>query len=255
MLRWLLVLRALGARLSARRTLAILYVGYFFNQAMPSAIGGDVARVWYVYRSGVLGHAALSSVLIDRLAAIFGILVLGMVLGPYYAEAFGARVGYGIGGISLAMFLGGFAGLFLGERVARLVRLRFFATLASALQRAAVLLTRPRLAAATIAISTMIHLLFGVIFYLLCRAIDVEVALRDSVLLFPLVTLIAVLPISVAGWGVREGAVVFVFSFVGVPAADALLASVLFGVATMLVALPGGIVWIVGRDTLAKRGA
>jgi uncharacterized membrane protein YbhN (UPF0104 family) len=52
------------------------------------------------------------------------------------------------------------------------------------------------------------------------------------------------LPISIAGWGVRETAMVSAFSFVGIPDASTLVLSILFGIVTMLTALPGGLVFL-----------
>jgi len=59
--------------------------------------------------------------------------------------------------------------------------------------------------------------------------------------------LISALPLSIAGWGLREAAVVALFAAVGVAADTALPISVLFGVAMILVALPGGALWLAGR--------
>jgi hypothetical protein len=55
--------------------------------------------------------------------------------------------------------------------------------------------------------------------------------------------LISLLPFSVAGWGLRESAMATGFSLVHAPAAAALAASVMFGVLTLLLALPGGVLW------------
>jgi hypothetical protein len=51
-------------------------------------------------------------------------------------------------------------------------------------------------------------------------------------------------PISVAGWGIREGAMIVAFGFVGVPEADALVVSILFGLTLIAAGAPGGVLWL-----------
>src|SRR6516164_1070584 len=69
--RWWVIMRHqhLGMRLLA--TVRISFVGAFFNQLLPSSIGGDVARAWYVYRNGYSKGLSVIAVLSDR---IYGML-------------------------------------------------------------------------------------------------------------------------------------------------------------------------------------
>ena len=79
---------------------------------------------------------------------------------------------------------------------------------------------------------------------------DVPAALRGTPVLvasnhignFDPVVLVAGMPLSIAGWGLREGAMVAVFALVGVPMDGALLMSVLLGLLLLLISLPGGLV-------------
>jgi hypothetical protein len=64
----------------------------------------------------------------------------------------------------------------------------------------------------------------------------------------PSVLLLATVPVSVAGWGVREGAMVATFGLLGVPAGGAAAASVLFGMGMVITALPGGLFWFLNPD-------
>jgi hypothetical protein len=52
------------------------------------------------------------------------------------------------------------------------------------------------------------------------------------------------LPISFAGWGLREGAMVVAFRLAGVPAEAALGASILFGLCLLASSLPGAVIWL-----------
>ena len=66
----------------------------------------------------------------------------------------------------------------------------------------------------------------------------------------PLVLLISTIPVSIAGWGVREAAMVTAFSTVGIEATDSLLVSIAFGLSLTVMSLPGGVVWLASRRPL-----
>src|SRR3954465_296445 len=71
-------------------------------------------------------------------------------------------------------------------------------------------------------------------------------------LLVPAIMEIAMLPISLAGWGVREGAAVVAFGALGLPADYALGASVAFGLTVAAVSMLGGILWLVDRRQMTQ---
>jgi uncharacterized membrane protein YbhN (UPF0104 family) len=62
-------------------------------------------------------------------------------------------------------------------------------------------------------------------------------------LIIPIVILFSLIPISIAGWGVRESIMVVGFGYLSVPAEQALALSILYGFLMIIVALPGGFFW------------
>src|SRR3989344_985122 len=74
--RWLVVIHTIHGPIQFGTVLQLMFVGGFFNQTLPSAIGGDVLRVWYIYRHGLPLRAAFNSVLLDRIIAMAALLVL-----------------------------------------------------------------------------------------------------------------------------------------------------------------------------------
>ena len=58
------------------------------------------------------------------------------------------------------------------------------------------------------------------------------------------VVLISIVPISIAGWGVREGAMVAAFGYAGLPQSDGLIISLLFGAIYLVLGAIGGLVWV-----------
>ena len=80
--RWWVILRHhnLGIRLLV--ALRICLIGSFFNQLLPSSIGGDVARAWYVYKGGSSKKLSLITVLSDRMYGMLALVCLAIVLFP-----------------------------------------------------------------------------------------------------------------------------------------------------------------------------
>jgi hypothetical protein len=70
--------------------------------------------------------------------------------------------------------------------------------------------------------------------------------------LIPPIVLITMLPISIAGWGVREATMIVAFGYTGLTQADGLMVSILFGASYFMVGAIGGLVWILGTERLAR---
>ena len=83
-----------------------------------------------------------------------------------------------------------------------------------------------------------------VVAWFCARAIGSNLDFLHAVLLIPPVILVAAIPVSIAGWGVREGAMVAAFTFAGLPKDDALTISVLYGASLFVFGAVGGVLWI-----------
>jgi hypothetical protein len=55
------------------------------------------------------------------------------------------------------------------------------------------------------------------------------------------------IPISAGGWGLREGVLIFALGELGIPAEEAIVPSLIFGLGILLVTLPGALVWLANR--------
>jgi glycosyltransferase 2 family protein len=87
--------------------------------------------------------------------------------------------------------------------------------------------------------------LFGlVLIWLILRDLGANVSFVDVVVVAPVVLILLVLPISVAGWGLREGLFVLGFGLLNVPEDVALAASIVYGLINLVASLIGGVFWI-----------
>src|SRR5450759_2959947 len=97
----------------------------------------------------------------------------------------------------------------------------------------------PRFALITVlAVST--NVIASMAGYFLAVSLGVELNVWDSVALVPVALFAMMIPISIAGWGVREGVLVFLLGSIGIPAEHGFLFSIAYGIAMVVTALRGG---------------
>ncbi len=101
-------------------------------------------------------------------------------------------------------------------------------------------------------LSIAIHFLTIVTAWCAVRAISAPASFEQTLVLIPPIVLITMLPISIAGWGVREATMVVAFGYAGLTQTDAATVSILFGASFFIVGAIGGVVWILGTERLAR---
>lgn len=246
--RWGFVLRALDAQRPWLARAANCFIGQFFNQTLPSTIGGDAIRIWLLNRTGLPLRPAANSVLIDRLGALFALLLLSLLGLPWLADidANGAAVVSVAGAASIGICA--MATLLLLDWLPTFVsRTRIVASIATLSKDGRRVVFRTRAGVIVVALSVVVHLCVAAAAWLIARSVQIEVTLGQCFLLIPLVMVASAIPISVAGWGVREGAMVAALGLVGVPEAGAFAVSLLLGLILIVAGLPGGLLWLRSR--------
>jgi len=252
--RWHAILVAMGARIRYRAAWTMVLLGFFFSQLLPTSIGGDVARVWKLRQAGVPLARALNSVLIDRVTALIAAVIITLAGASLLFSLFpGVAVRYLVFG-AIAAIAAALLALLLAARVAAVRQLldrvpiaRLTAVLKDVVDDAAAVLLDPRTLSVTLALSLFIHVAVSGTVWLIATDIGARVDFLDCVVLVPLVILVSMLPVSIAGWGMREGAMVVALGSVGVDRATALTTSVAFGIALAASGIPGGLMWLYGR--------
>ena len=244
-IRWYYVCRILDMPLSRIEAVKLMMIGHFFSQTLPSSVGGDAVRIWLVSRSGTAVGKAISSVFCDRILGLALLLTLIACTIPFYpARATSPELG-----TSLPLILGFLmGGLLLGIMFGPAVLWPFKVFRAGKVgHQLAVDLRRiffgSRTSAGLAALGITVHIGVVVTAFALARALGVSIGFLECMAVIPPVMLAAVLPISIAGWGVREGAMVVSLGWLDVPTDAALAVSVSFGLLQLLLAVPGGAIW------------
>lgn len=235
-LRWRMLMVNLRFGMGTWFYLRSYFKGMFFNQGLPTSIGGDAIRVLDVAARGFRKRDALYAVTLDRVVGLFFLLVVPILGGVLYA----VPLPPGLFVVTLMLGVGSFLGLVCALQLRRWSwlwrqpRLRVVAVLS---ERLHIAFRKRKLK--IVCASVLVHLLAAVCFFSTGRALGIELGLAPYLVLVPLALLFSVLPISVAGWGLREGAVLALFSAVGTDKAAAVAMSLLYGLILVLVSLPG----------------
>jgi uncharacterized membrane protein YbhN (UPF0104 family) len=243
--RWSIIMAGLNAAIGTALALRINLASFFLGQALPVSVAGDVWRVWRIREMGHALGVGVRGVLMDRVTAMIGLVLVVMASGP----ALLARMPDPTMRWTVAMGLGIGLAVLAAVLATGRVPSRFtsrFKGVAEFGRAARGLLAHPLTAVPIIGVSAGVHLLAGLTLWLIAAGLNIPVGLVDCLVLTPPIVLVAGMPLSIAGWGLREGAMVAVFGLVGVPVDGALLMSVLFGLLLLLVSLPGGLFLALG---------
>jgi glycosyltransferase 2 family protein len=246
-LRWRNVLNELAAcdaRMTRTVMIAITAISVFFAQVLPS-VAGEGVRAWMLARISRDWRNAVMSVVIDRGIGVGVLVALGFafLLLPSGLTALGGYRGVVLvsyGGLLLA----GAFGLLLAPRIAPLLaRWRYSRWLAALAVDTRDVLVGPK-GPMILGIGCLIHALTIAVIWSIGRAQGLVLPVTDAAVLFTVMVGVALVPISIGGWGLRELAVISLLGNYGIAPGRALLFSVCFGVVLAIGSLPGALAWL-----------
>ncbi len=252
--RWGLLLRAQHISLPFRRLTSSFLVATFFNNFLPSNIGGDVIRIADTAPAAGSKTLATTVVLIDR-----GLGLLGLVLMAAIGASAGRRVRAATGGVGPEMLWAGFGlsaivatpALLMPEWLVRLlqpIRVVHPEWVDERLDRLMTALSRFRESPSAIAgcfggalfVQTTL-----VAFYLaISRSLGIPIGFAELAVIVPISFIVQMLPVSMNGFGVREATFGFYFSRLGLPLESGVLVSLMGAALTMLFSLSGAVVYV-----------
>ena len=251
-LRFLFISRALGCPVTFRQSLGVHFIGLWFNQVLPTSLGGDVVKIALLRQLMNLSLAFRVTIL-DRAAGFIFLLVSIVLLLPFYSSVLPSAASVWGLGTSAAGALAVIAALSaMGRHLIRMTARIPLLTPVMAVFADMWRFRRGRPLLEQAWTSAIVHVNGIVSFALIGQALHVDAALFDYFLIVPLVFLIALLPISFAGWGIREIGAVWLFGLINIDAEHAASMSVLYGLMLVVAGTPGlAVLWsgsLVGAD-------
>jgi len=206
-LRWRLLL---PEGLGLRKLFSLYMIGSFFNIFLPGIIGGDAVKGFYLYRATGKGSLSLASIFMDRYLGFVVLIAICAVAFPFgYTYLRGSGIEWILPFTILSFIIGSllFFGLRLGQRVKFLSEFYnhfyFYRHQRGVIGKALLL-------------SVFVQFAGIISVYVLSVGLSQHIPLLAFLMFLPLIILFSMLPISIAGLGVREGACVLFFGLVGV---------------------------------------
>jgi uncharacterized protein (TIRG00374 family) len=254
--RWRILLRAQGYPAPLRHLSASYLVATFFNNFLPSNIGGDLIRVRDGKQLTGSTTSSLAIVAIDRIlgfGALYALAAVAYVLsGPSVRGLAGARLviivlGAAFGVLAYVFFRPGTARRLMA--ISRLSRIAWakqqFETVQSAVH-----VYREQIGAVWLAFwgSLALQTVLVGYYFIVARALRIALPLDACFLMVPLCNLIQAVPVSFNGWGLREGIFVVYFGQLGLSRESALAFSLLGAGLIVLLSLSGAVVWTTRRN-------
>jgi len=267
--RWWLLLRTQSVHISLWAAIRLNFLGLFYNNFLPSAVGGDLIRAWYVTKHTHRRFEAALSVFVDRVIGLIGIGIMAFVawwvlfgwmpldMGQGYAVKAGkllanyqhlwlwvagsvvvlAAVSLAIRAIRMKLVALGRKLLYYAERIYR-----------KGYDAARLYLKSPYTLLATLLVTFFSQTIVVVGFWLVGRDMGIEAPFRYYMVFFPLSWVLGALPISVAGAGVVEGwlVILFISNVDGVSREAATALALCQRAVWMLVSLPGLLIYLTG---------
>lgn len=262
-IRWGVIIRHFQELLSFANSWKIVILGSFFSQFLPSTIGGDAFRIWYASDHGVSLGTAASSVLIDRVIAFLALTILAFLAIPYlltlhmeYTFSVATVLAYtgSVFIIIIALSLDKIILIIRETKISSYLTSRYSLldktvnTLSDVSGYARSMLMEPRGASIALSISFLNILAVGLLVYYFGKLMGAGLGILPAVFLTPPVLLVSVLPVSLAGWGVRETAMVIIFNQAGVTPENSIGISICFGICCLISSLPGAGIWILNKN-------
>lgn len=250
---WFLLLRAQKLAINFRQAAVFYWIGVFFNNILLGNIGGDAMRIYDVRRLTGKTSGAAAATFMDRFVGLFSTCSLALVAYLAFSEV---RV---TGVLSVVASLwGGLVVLLtmgmsrrIGESfegiIVRVLPTKMGKFVASLRRSIVVYRHKGGLLLAVWAISLAVQFARILVYWSAGLAVGLHIGLAYFISYQPVAGVIAALPISIGGLGVRENIFVELFGSAGAPESVALAMSILGYTAGILASLLGGIAFIVRR--------
>jgi uncharacterized membrane protein YbhN (UPF0104 family) len=188
--------------------MATYFRGCFYNAFLPTGIGGDAARMLAVHRAGA-GKQGVRAVVLDRVGGLILVALIAAVLLPF--SAFADRTGASIAAAAVAVTVVICAWLALSRRGH----------------------------ARWLPLGLLYVAIWSAGLGLLAGSLGISVGFLDLPAVILVTGIAMAIPLSIGGLGTREAGFVFALTPLGIPAAHAVALGLAFGLALIVVSLPG----------------
>ena len=248
--RWQLLLTTQDIHIPLKTLISSLLVGRFFNNFLPSTIGGDIVRVYDTSKYSKNTAVSMTAILIERLTGFLALLLIAafaLVFGFHtIGDTFLLWVLIGFFSLILLLFLGLFNAT-LSRQIRKIFDFRGLSRIKGKIDKVYQALDLYKSKRKDLLVTFLLGLALQVAavahYYLIGLALGLNVSILYFFIIIPLVLLILLLPVSINGIGVRENAYVLFFGKIGVEGSISIALSWLAFGMILIIGIIGGVIY------------
>ena len=267
-LRWWLLLRTQGIFIGFWPAVRLYFLGWFYNNFMPSSVGGDLVRAWYVTTHTDKKFEAALSVFVDRVIGLLSTLAIAVFFYTIFVKNEQGLISFhnptaiinslatykSVIVYSILLIIAILAIMTL-IKPGRMILSKIFCGIRTVLSKivkklknAGILYSRKPLTILTVlALTIGMQIMTITAFWILGRGMGIEAGIKYYYVIFPLMWVIGAVPVSIGGAVVLEGGIVYLFVRLAGTAPEQALAIALCQRAIwMITSLPGAIIHLCG---------
>ncbi|MDA8236036.1 MAG: lysylphosphatidylglycerol synthase transmembrane domain-containing protein [Clostridia bacterium] len=251
--KWQLLLAARGWRLPFGSLVKVYFLGLFANNFLPSSIGGDLIRIYQIGKRINNHTEAAASVILERILATIGLalpVLLAILPNQQLLGSFTHVVFY-----FLLFCVGMVIIIIKPEMFKPLLKLPWdwWQRVIAKLKDINLVIKGYRTSSITlwqvIGYSVLFQIIIVLINYFLLHSLKIDrVSFWQCLLIVPIISALSMIPISINGLGIREGAYVLLLAPLHVTSSQAVILSLLFFLIVTVVSLLGGVIFLLERE-------
>ena len=267
-LRWWLLLRTQSIFIGFWAAVRLYFLGWFYNNFMPSSVGGDLVRAWYVTKHTDKKFEAVLSVFVDRAIGLASTIVIAVFFYLLFLRGQAEPVGFGTRGgflkfvvgyrvvifwlvvlvaVTFLGFLSNRKGRAMLEKAWSSIRVHGLKMIEKLKNAVVIYCSRPLVILAVFGLTVFMQIMVITGFWFLGVSLGADVSIKYYYVFFTLMWVVGALPVSIGGAVVIEGGLAYLFvKFAAVEPEAALALALCQRAVWILASLPGAAIHLFG---------
>jgi uncharacterized protein (TIRG00374 family) len=239
--RWKLILNTMRLKITFSTCFQIYWAGMFFNQILPTSMGGDAIRAMMITKNDVALHQAIASIFIERFIGLGILMIAGLVYLHYLMVDISVPINYVLFPIGIFVCLFVFVFNWVSKSKFQKVAKFIASTAQELITFVKIFRTQPIIFLRIILLSSASHLSVITAVWLILQDLNGYIDIVFVVGGMSATMVLSALPVSISGWGVREGVMAILLNPAGVPSSVAVATGIALGTLSIICSLPGGV--------------
>lgn len=228
--KWNLLIKIRGIIVKFGRLFWINSIGSFLGLFLPSSLGTDVVRGYYLVKNNAERSVSISSVFVDRVLGLISLLLLGLV-SLLFASNLVSKFNLNLYLAVLTFITLVSVYFFQRNETKKILELLFVKMKQHKIIEYAMKLhgsileykKYPKTLLLSFVITILVQVTRVLTYYAVAAAFDIEISIVYFFLFVPLIIIVMMLPITIGGLGLREGTFVAFFTMIGMSVNDAVV--------------------------------